>query len=57
MLRIAFLILMLAGIVLAGVADATAAGLEGRKAPALALKDPAGTPKTLASIAFRRKFS
>lgn len=30
---------------------ASAAGLEGRKAPALALKDPAGAPKTLAGIA------
>lgn len=30
---------------------AAAAGLEGRKAPALALKDPAGAPKTLAEIA------
>jgi len=30
---------------------AQAAGLEGKKAPALALKDPAGTPRTLAEIA------
>jgi thiol-disulfide isomerase/thioredoxin len=28
-----------------------AAGLEGKKAPALALKDPAGTPRTLVEIA------
>jgi thiol-disulfide isomerase/thioredoxin len=34
-----------------GIATAGAASLEGKKAPALALKDPAGTPHTLREIA------